>query len=101
MQRKGWLGDDPEFLTTLWQAYQDTSQPADTFVGQWLQVLFFEAFNNGFQAGRADRAHLPRGIRNALQGAPWLNGGLFERNELDRQYAVEVTDQALSAASTC
>jgi len=94
VQRKGWLGDDPEFLTTLWRAYQDTSQPADTFVEQWLQVLFFEAFNNGFQAGRADRVHLPREIRNALQTAPWLNGGLFERNELDRRYPFKVTDQA-------
>ena len=94
VQRKGWLGDDPEFLTKLWQAYQDTSQPADTFVERWLQVLFFEAFNHGFQAGRADRSYLPEEIRNALQVAPWLNGGLFERNELDRQYAFKVTDQA-------
>ncbi|MGC9361258.1 MAG: DNA methyltransferase, partial [Anaerolineae bacterium] len=87
LQRKGWLGHDANFLARFWKAYQRADTPRDTFVSHWLDVLFFEALNNGFQAGRADRQHLPEDIRGALQMAPYLNGGLFARNELDRGFA--------------
>lgn len=92
VQRKRWLGNDPDFLAHFWQAYQKASRPADTFVGEWLSVLLFEAFRNQFQAGRSDRQYLPSGIRNALAMSPYLNGGLFEPNDLDRGHIVSITD---------
>ena len=46
-------------------------------------MLFFEAFNNEFQAGRSDHQHFPSDIRKALAQAPYLNGGLFTENKLD------------------
>jgi len=92
IQRKRWLGDDPDFLRTFWEAYKDAGQPRDTFFERWLSALFFEAFNDRFQAGRADRAHFPPGIRDALVLAPYLNGGLFTRNELDRRFPFTVPD---------
>ncbi|RLA87593.1 MAG: hypothetical protein DRG58_10350 [Deltaproteobacteria bacterium] len=79
VQRKRWLGNNPEFLKTFWEAYQEAKQPPDTFFSHWLAVLFFEAFNNKFSPPR----HLPSQIREALQIAPYLNGGLFTRNRLD------------------
>jgi polyhydroxyalkanoate synthesis regulator phasin len=87
VQRKGWLGNDRDFLESYWKAYQRADLRRDSFVSDWLNVLFFEAFNNRFQAGRADRQHLPEPFRQALQIAPYLNGGLFARNELDRAFA--------------
>lgn len=92
VQRKNWLGDDPDFLATFWHAYRKATRPADTFFKEWLSLLFFEAFNNKFQAGRTDLSYLPEPIRNALAMAPYLNGGLFTGNELDRLYPVEITD---------
>lgn len=92
VQRKHWLGDDPDFIANFWRAYQNASAPKDTFVSDWLNVLFFEAFNNKFQAGRSDRQYLPPDIRYALAMAPYLNGGLFERNRLDDAYSPLITD---------
>ena len=48
IQRKRWLGDDTEFLRSFWESYSETSEQADSFVDRWLNVLFFEAFNNKF-----------------------------------------------------
>ena len=92
VQRKRWLGDDPDFLANFWQAYPEARRSDDTFISEWLEVLFFEAFNDRFLAGRADRGCFPEGIRDALAMAPYLNGGLFERNALDRAYRPTITD---------
>ncbi|GFP35490.1 hypothetical protein HKBW3S43_01281, partial [Candidatus Hakubella thermalkaliphila] len=52
---------------------------ANSFYQKWLKVLFLEAFNNRF-----GHPHwLPRDVRDVLQLAPYLNGGLFRRNTLD------------------
>ncbi len=89
VQRKRWLGDDIEFLRTFWETYQNESQPTDTFVQKWLNVLFFEAFNNRFHGGYT---YFPTKIRETLQLAPYLNGGLFRKNELDTDYIVNISD---------
>ncbi len=92
VQRKRWLGDNPDFIAGFWRAYHDQAGGSDTFFEDWLQVLFFEAFNNQFQAGRGDRQYFPESIRAALAMAPYLNGGLFERNDLDREHTVHLKD---------
>lgn len=96
VQRKRWLGDDPDFVSNFWQTYRQAGRPTDTFFSEWLSVLFFEAFNKQFQAGRADRQYLPEAIRNALALAPYLNGGLFIPNELDRQHQPLISDERLA-----
>ncbi|MHB8599923.1 MAG: Eco57I restriction-modification methylase domain-containing protein [Ktedonobacteraceae bacterium] len=80
VQRKGWLGDDTHFLLNFWYSYHKTPHEGDTFFKQWLQVLFFEAFNKGY---RGTHPYFPAHIHRILSEAPYLNGGLFARNELD------------------
>ncbi len=46
IQRKRWVGNDTEFLRTFWETYQHSNQKKDSFFQDWLNVLFFEAFNN-------------------------------------------------------
>ena len=89
IQRKRWLGEDLEFLKTFWDAYRSSKGPADSFFRRWLSVLFFEAFNNRF----GPKQHFSKEINEALQLAPYLNGGLFERNELDRKHDHSVSDE--------
>lgn len=84
VQRKRWLNDDPQFMKTFWDSYTKSSHSRDSFFERWLSPLFFEAFNNRFHGGYA---YFPAEIRQALQLAPYLNGGLFSQNELDRKYA--------------
>jgi hypothetical protein len=90
IQRKRWLGGDPRFMPTFWRAYTTSNQPADSFYDRWLSVLFFEAFNNTFHGGHR---HFPEAIRTALHEAPYLNGGLFSQNQLDRAYSVHLPDE--------
>ena len=89
VQRKRWLGGDTDFLYTFWEAYRRSSEPTDTFVKKWLNVLFFEAFNNRACGGYR---YFPTKIREILQFAPYLNGGLFRKNDLDTDYLVNVAD---------
>jgi len=89
VQRKRWLGDDTEFLRNFWESYQ-CMKPNDTFFEKWLSVLFFEAFNNRYHGGHK---HFPEPIRNALALAPFLNGGLFSQNDLDRKPGFTISDK--------
>lgn len=89
VQRKRWVGDDPDFLAAFWRSYRRSKRPKDTFFTEWLSILF-EAFNNRFQAGR--HPYMPDEMRDALAKAPFLNGGLFEENRLDTEKAFQITD---------
>ncbi len=90
IQRKGWLGDDTEFLRTFWETYRKTEAPSDSFAERWLNILFFEAFHeNRFHGGHR---HFPDEIRKALFSAPYLNGGLFTENELDKRHVFQISD---------
>jgi len=89
IQRKRWLGDDIRFLESFWGSYKMAGAPPDTFFDLWLKVLFFEAFNNKFHGGHR---HFPSVIQETLALAPYLNGGLFEENELDRKHDFTVRD---------
>lgn len=82
IQKKRWLGDDPDFMNSFWRAYNSSSQPKDSFYCKWLEVMFFSAFNNNWQNRFP---HFPENIRKVLSTAPYLNGGLFTENELDKK----------------
>ncbi len=83
IQRKGWLGNDKEFLRSFWKSYQSSGQTNDSFVDKWLKVLFFEAFNNKFHGGYN---YFPQEINEAMHLAPYLNGGLFLEDKLDQDH---------------
>jgi hypothetical protein len=90
IQRKGWLGNDRDFILSFWRSYQRSGQSRDSFVDNWLRVLFFEAFNNKFHGGHS---HFPPEIREALSLAPHLNGGLFTENRRDQDHRAAISDR--------
>ncbi len=94
IQKKRWLGDNPRFVRYFWDAYRGSKQASDTFFRDWLSVLFFEAFSNQYQGRNEYLKRFPEGIHQALAKAPFLNGGLFTRNELDRRYSFNIPDKA-------
>jgi len=97
LQRKGWLGNDREFLRSFWESYtkpdaehkDSVEYQKDAFFEYWLQVLFFEAFNKQFLH---NRNYFPRPIYDILAQAPYLNGGLFTKNDLDKKSGFVITD---------
>ncbi len=91
IQRKRWLGENTEFLKKFWDTYNSVGaeHEQDTFVNQWLNTLFFRAFNNKY--GVAFN-HFPSSIHNILMLAPFLNGGLFSENDLDKKEGFVISD---------
>ena len=99
IQRKGWLGDRYQVSSVVLgelpscfesRFHRGDNEQVDSFVDRWLNVLFFEAFNNKFHGGHR---HFLDTIREALALAPYLNGGLFTENPLDGEHDFQISDQ--------
>ncbi|MGH7802164.1 MAG: Eco57I restriction-modification methylase domain-containing protein [Thermodesulfobacteriota bacterium] len=99
IDKKGWLRNSPKFMKWFWNRYLDEKNVGaigfaempdhyphfhelpikDQFYERWLRILFLEAFNNRFSHPK----YLPQDVRDTLSLAPYLNGGLFKKDELD------------------
>lgn len=82
--RKSWLlghdgALDRDFMRHFWEAYRDTGA-RDRFHRDWLDVLFFEAFNRRWQNRTEYLQRFPAWLVNSLSQAPFLNGGLYARH---------------------
>jgi hypothetical protein len=93
--KRGWLGGREDFLPWLFRRYRQEGGEGGNFYRDWLKPLFFQAFCA--PPGRKPNAfaHLPPDVREAYEGAPYLNGELFrEREGLDLPEAF-LTDEAV------
>ena len=82
LQKKGWLNGNPTFLRDLFLA---SPHQAD-FLEQVLEPLFFGIFNTEPEQREklfADE-QWDRGLLRQWKHLPYLNGGLFERDEVDK-----------------
>lgn len=82
LQKKGWLNDNPVFLRDLFlfSPYQDD------FLDQVLEPLFFGIFNTEREQREKLFAseHWDKNLLKEWESMPYLNGGLFERDEIDK-----------------
>lgn len=105
LERKGWLSFEDggrrryDFLQALWEAHRREKAAGETvnFYNDRLKLLFFSGLNtqnevdivgirpNGFLQGRIGQV-------------PYLNGGLFEEDDLDRDAGIRTPDEALAPA---
>ncbi|MBA3945102.1 MAG: Eco57I restriction-modification methylase domain-containing protein [Herpetosiphonaceae bacterium] len=99
LERKGWLklNSRTDYLKALWDAHcreRDTDAAALTFYGDRLKLLFFSGLN---APNEVDVAGInPRGMLATKIGqVPYLNGGLFEEDDDDRNPVVTLPDAAL------
>ena len=82
IDKKRWLKNSPKFMKWFWDRYLKEKKKLDGqdhFYEKWLLILFLEAFNNRFSHPH----YFPQDVRDTLALAPYLNGGLFKRNDLD------------------
>lgn len=90
--KKRWLGNNPKFFRWLWKQYliarNNGKTEKDSFYDKWISVVFFEAFNNRPNNVR----DLPTEVREVLINAPYLNGGLFTKNDKD-ELPVKLKDE--------
>ena len=82
LQKKGWLNGNPTFLRDL---FCHSPHQAD-FLEQVLEPLFFGIFNTESEQREKLFAneHWDKGLLKQWEHLPYLNGGLFERDEIDK-----------------
>ena len=94
IQKKSWIGNDQDFLASLWKEYSKTRGKNDNFYRDWLTPFFFRALNSPYGT------ELPKSLtkispeyRKKYAEAPFLNGGLFRiRDGIDDQ-EIEISDE--------
>ena len=93
VSRKGWLTfhGDPDYLNALWKAYNSTPGNVN-FYDARLVPLFFEGLNN---PKAPDLIRDDPELYAAIGDVKFLNGGLFEKSELDKRSGIEVQDDAI------
>lgn len=101
LERKGWLMPPPTekptradgYLAALWNAHvQARALDANAnFYKERLRTLFFNGLNN---PGSRNLMTVNRGgvLRDIIGDVPYLNGGLFEREDLDERDDIAVPD---------
>ena len=101
LERKGWLtfGDRYDYLQALWDYHQEEKAQNKTanFYRDRLKLLFFAGLNNPDEVNivgiRRDGF-----LQDRIGQVPYLNGGLFEEDELDRDDVIQVPDDVLTPA---
>lgn len=81
IQKKGWIGDNKEFMSWYLRKYEESGE-RNRFHPKWLGKLFFEAMNKPPRE-KNFRHGFPGEVCKVLDNIPFLNGGLFEKRDVD------------------
>ena len=81
VQKRGCFGGDKNFLANFWDDYKSKFKGQNKFHSDWLNVLFFDALSRPSRPFE-EKKDLGR-FNEILKNVPYLNGGLFEKDELD------------------
>jgi hypothetical protein len=81
IQKKDWLMGNPNFLYSFWNDYQEHRTQPDTFHKNWLNKIFFSAFNGKAISDPEIFTTVPLKYHEAFIQFPYLNGGLFTFNK--------------------
>ena len=98
VSRKGWLTYDgsTDYLDAMWSDHRSQALRFN-FYATHLKPLFFSGMNDS-QSTELNRDDPT--FHAAIEDVPYLNGGLFDANELDRRVGVHVPDEAIEPVIT-
>lgn len=93
LEKRGWLrlrpGDErTDYLRALWRAYRADRHDNDNFYRDRLCPLFFDGLNTD---------HRPEYVHPQVGIVPYLNGGLFDPEEDDRNANIVIPDRVFDA----
>ncbi|MBL1202454.1 MAG: N-6 DNA methylase [Nostoc sp. GBBB01] len=97
IEKKGWLKFQKrtDYLSALWESYQDEEGVSDkNFYKDRLSHLFFSGLNNPQEQ---DITGINNGgfIKELIGSVPYLNGGLFEQGEDDKNAQIIIPDDCI------
>lgn len=95
LSRKGWLSfndDSKDYLKDLWEDYPQEGET--NFYRDRLSYLFFFGLNN---PQSRDLNFKGRPMESIYGDVPFLNGGLFDKSNLDERESIHVPDKVISA----
>ena len=78
LQKKGWLANDKNYMMHLYE--NATEQIKEDFLDSILEPLFFGVLNTEYEKRNEAVRSLP-----GWDNIPYLNGGLFQQDELDKK----------------
>ena len=89
ISKKGWITweGNSDYLKALWKDYQESGEQTNFHLDR-LTILFHEGMNT-------PEDERDPGTENTIGQVPFLNGGLFDRNELDTR-EVHVEDDIIA-----
>ncbi len=100
IQKKGWLKfggkNGRDYLNDLWTDYKKSGNKEMGFYYERLYNLFFHGLGAQDDVGIIN---INRGgiLREVIGTVPYLNGGLFEEDDDDKDGGIKVPDEALKA----
>ncbi len=100
IQKKGWLQfggkKNHDYLDALWTDYKKNGNKEMGFYYERLYNLFFHGLGAQDDVGIIN---INRGgfLRDVIGNVPYLNGGLFEEDDDDKDGGIKVPDEALKA----
>lgn len=98
IQKKGWLklNGQLDYLSALWEAYEQENSIDNNFYRDRLTLLFFSGLNT---PNDVNIIGINQGgfLKTIIGNVPYLNGGLFEEDDDDRIPALVVPDRGIDA----
>ncbi len=79
IQRKGWLAQDQDYLRKAFRSYEDRPEDTDFFA----EKTRAKPYTSGFLSGLFTRLATDADTDPRFSAVPFLNGGLFEPDEVD------------------
>lgn len=94
LERKGWLSFNgrKDYLMALWEDYKKNQTAGENFYTSRLQNLFFCGLNN---PSSRDLMRDNPALHALIGDVPYLNGGLFEQEEDEKDPRIVVPDSAI------
>ena len=95
IQRKGFLGQDPDYLRNRLNQITEMSGGRD--LGAYFGDLLLPLFHEGLGQHPSEQTWDDPDICRIIGQVPYVDGGIFERHDLERDYEMEIPDSAFES----
>ena len=92
IQRKGFLGQDPDYLRTRLNLISEISDGDDLHA--YFGDLLLPLFHQGLGTHPSEQNWEDQDVCRIIGQVPYVDGGIFERHDLERDYEIQIPDLA-------